>query len=581
MVYKGGTNVFQVRILVKSLVPVIVIIVLQLMSMSVYASPVMKALDTLGNTTEATSMNEKGQIVGRSLFEGSSKSHSILWENGKMRDLDIDIDISDDLYSCARDINEKEQVVGETYYTETRRTRAFIWENGVKKELGTLDGYTDSRAFRINEKGQVIGGCSTIDAISRPFIWENGVMKDLGTPEGASSTVCDINEKGQIIGNCHDSDSSSRRAFIWENGVINYLGQTGEYSVFARVINEKGQVIGYYEVKNEDNVKSNHAFIWENGVMKDLGTLGGDNSYAYDINEKGQVVGCSEVKKGDKSAHAFIWENGVMKDLGTMGGNNSKAYDINEKGQVVGDSEIEVLTNTRLEPPRPLPPAKHAFIWENGVMRDLGTLGGINSSALGINEKGQIFGKSNVSGPYEEYAFLWEDGDNPPESRITISGYIKADVDSNYSLINADIYVRVLNSVYYTQTDSQGFFKINLPAIDGFYNIKISKYNYLARDINNIPGNKDVQLGTLTEPISIWAGDILRDGAINIADVLEIAKAFNTPSDYFGIVDTRDFNMDGAINIMDIMLVLKHFNTSTLDYPQYFPAVSSPEPNNT
>lgn len=81
--------------------------------------------------------------------------------------------------------------------------------------------------------------------------------------------------------------------------------------------------------------------------MKDLGTLGGEESYAYD---KGQVVGYSQVV-GSTSYHAFIWENGIMKDLGTPRGEISCAYGINEKGQVIGYSEVVGSSQ------------RHAFIW--------------------------------------------------------------------------------------------------------------------------------------------------------------------------------------------------------------------------
>ena len=52
--------------------------------------------------------------------------------------------------------------------------------------------------------------------------------------------------------------------------------------------------------------------------MINLGTLGGNYSHAQDINEKGQIVGISETLTGDR--HAFLWQNGSMIDLGTLGG---------------------------------------------------------------------------------------------------------------------------------------------------------------------------------------------------------------------------------------------------------------------
>jgi len=110
---------------------------------------------------------------------------------------------------------------------------------------------------------------------------------------------------------------------------------------------------------------------------------------ATSINDSGQIVG--------KSAnHAFLWENGVMTDLGTLGGNLSAANAINNRGQVAGESSTASGE-------------MHGFLWEHGTMKDLGTLGE-TSCAYGINNRGEIVGASfgkNVRGG----AVLWKNGE--------------------------------------------------------------------------------------------------------------------------------------------------------------------------
>lgn len=52
----------------------------------------------------------------------------------------------------------------------------------------------------------------------------------------------------------------------------------------------------------------------------DLGTLGGKRSNIGGINNRGQVVGGSTLlPKEDSNFHAFLWNNGAMTDLGTLG----------------------------------------------------------------------------------------------------------------------------------------------------------------------------------------------------------------------------------------------------------------------
>ncbi|MFN2510485.1 MAG: hypothetical protein ABR568_03455 [Pyrinomonadaceae bacterium] len=54
----------------------------------------------------------------------------------------------------------------------------------------------------------------------------------------------------------------------------------------------------------------------------DLGTLGGSYSLAFSINNLGEVVGESETGEtdadGNPVVHAFLYQRGVMRDLGTL-----------------------------------------------------------------------------------------------------------------------------------------------------------------------------------------------------------------------------------------------------------------------
>ena len=147
-------------------------------------------------------------------------------------------------------------------------------------------------------------------------------------------------------------------------------------------------------------------------------------SLAYGINNFTQVVGCYGTAsvggkfdgfdpffpdtdpQGDLGPHhAFLWQNGTLVDLGTLGrtqfgqvAGSSCAFAINDWGQVVGASGVDA---------EEFHATYHAFLWQRGTMQSLGTLWPStlapgfylgSSLAYSINNNGQVVGTSDAIG---------------------------------------------------------------------------------------------------------------------------------------------------------------------------------------
>jgi probable HAF family extracellular repeat protein len=227
-------------------------------------------------------------------------------------------------------------------------------------------------------------------------------VTDLGTLGGTISQPFAVSPQGWVTG-VSTLPNGIAHAFRWRNGIMTDLGTLGgDYSV-GFGINVWTRVVGH--TLNESN--ENRAFLYVFGTMQDLGTLGGGNSVASAINIRNWVVGRAEsssidLHTGRPQVHAFLWIKGTpISDLGTLGGANSEALGINVWGKIVGSAD----TTFTVDPSLGFAPF-HAALWSNGTQTDLGTLGGKLSIGVDINKLGQAVGVSTLAGESTAHAFL-------------------------------------------------------------------------------------------------------------------------------------------------------------------------------
>jgi probable HAF family extracellular repeat protein len=243
----------------------------------------------------------------------------------------------------------------------------------------------------------------------------DGILNDHGTAVGwANTSSPDPFDPFCVVSNCFVT-----HAFQVQDGALTDLGRLpGGTSSQAFWISANGLSVGLSENGQIDpfvpGFPQLRGVLWRNGLIIDLGTLpeGGFESVANAVNNRGQAVGFALNTVPDPfsfvglptQTRAFLWQDGVMQDLGTLGGPDAIAGLINDRGDVAGPSY------TPVDPVTGSPTAVHPFLWRNGSMLDLGTLGGTDSEPTALNQKGDVVGFSTLEGDLRSHPFLWSKG---------------------------------------------------------------------------------------------------------------------------------------------------------------------------
>jgi probable HAF family extracellular repeat protein len=219
-----------------------------------------------------------------------------------------------------------------------------------------------------------------------------GAAPNLDTWPGA------LNDRGQVAGAMEipaPPGFTAYHAFFYDGQQLIDIPPIVPNLAFGYAINIQGHVFG----QSSAQAQNIHAFHWDGTQTHDVHVGNRNFSTVKAVNAAGMEIGIYSIQNPVgivDQRRAFFRYQGNWQDLGTFGGEESQASGINDFGDVVGFART--------------PAGKlHAFLWQGGSLMDLGHLGDNYSNAFAINRSKQIVGLSRTpAGLY--VGFLWQNG---------------------------------------------------------------------------------------------------------------------------------------------------------------------------
>ena len=269
---------------------------------------------------------------------------------------------------------------------------AFIWRReGPPIDLPMPEGTNESEVAGVNEQGHCVGWLHNgVPGNAGYAFFCDGQTTEtfLPPPEGNYTSANAIGPDDTIVGCCGDTQHGdpAEEACLWRGGQFISLGPIlGTPESDAADINDAGLITGWM---GNAMIHDAHGFVWDGEEVLDIGVIaGGYTAVPKAINNCGEVRGYGKVPHEDPPGwqkHAFLWSEGEMTDLGLLPTfTRSLAYDLNDWTQVVGAcTRSEQLHDT-------------AFLWQGGSMFDLNDLTPPEFDvhlygALAVNNMGQI-----------------------------------------------------------------------------------------------------------------------------------------------------------------------------------------------
>jgi len=373
-----------------------------------------------------------------------------------------------------------------------------------------------------------------------------------GGSSHAAVTGLSLNNLGDCCGYMSCPGGYDKAMFSFNAGPPAFLPlPAGTIESWATAINDSKVVAGWYMNTNMPGY-GDLGFVWDGtSLITILPPSGGIWVDPYSLNSSGVIAGAWF----DRYVRAFRWENSIFQDISNdmPFPGDSLANGVSDNGLITG-----YMGDTTY------PPNRHAFIWNNGKVTDLGfgnLPGCLATEGRAVNSKGQVAGlwwKATTTYPYFVIQGFFWDGKQLIDLG-TWSGVVNAvfpmDIDENGNIVGAlainNAFVGgflwhdgVLQTLYYLVTPG-------ILNISGAYSI-----NSAGQILAHGSGQMGEVASRLT-PVATADGDATCDLHINVDDILAVIN-------HWGLCMPAqtcypDLNNDNTVNLIDLQLVIENW----------------------
>jgi uncharacterized membrane protein len=255
--------------------------------------------------------------------------------------------------------------------------------------LFEVPGATGTQANSINNRGDIAGQYTLPGNLTAAFILSKHGEWETFSVSGSVVTIAyGINTRGDVVGSFTLPGAGQRpRGFTRIDDVIAFFDAPGSIETVIRSINDAGEMTGLYRTPDGNG----HGFVYSNEQFSSFDVPGANFTTGVRINNRADIVGfwtasptCGCGGPNPTTFKAFLFSDGEFTPFELPDSVETTALGINERGDIVGRNDDIDDDMTR---------RRHGYILKrHGAYETFDLPDAITTSAIDINARGDIVG---------------------------------------------------------------------------------------------------------------------------------------------------------------------------------------------